>query len=113
MLTLVVILKALAEIAGLALVGQGILYVLAGAGREKNLFYRILKSMTAPVVKAMRFITPRFVSDQHVPLVAFFFVAGLWLALSIEKVQLCRENPAHPACAGLEPRPAGEAPAPH
>ena len=41
MMTLVIILKALAEIAGFALIGQGVLYVLAGAGREQIAIFEL------------------------------------------------------------------------
>ena len=91
MLTVVVVLKALMEIAGLALLGQGVLYVLAGVDREHNLFYRVLKTMTSPIFLAVRAITPRFVPDGAMGLAAFFLVAGLWLALTIMKVRLVME----------------------
>ncbi len=91
MLNLVIILKALAEIAGLMLLGQGVLYVLAGAQRERNLFYKLLKTITSPIVRAVRFITPRFVPDRHIGVAAFFLVAGLWLALTLLKIQLVLE----------------------
>lgn len=102
MLTVIVILKALAEIAGLALLGQGVLYLLAGAGREQNVFYRTIKIITSPVVRATRFITPRFVADAHVPFVAFFLVAGIWVALTIEKFAQCSQQPEHPVCEALK-----------
>lgn len=88
MLTIVVILKALTEIAGLALLGQGVLYVLAGGQREQNIFYRILRTITSPVVRITRFITPRFVADEHIGLAAFFLTLGLWLALVLLKAWL-------------------------
>ncbi len=92
MLTVVVILKALAEIAGLALLGQGVLYVLAGAGRERNVFYQVLRTITAPILRATRFITPRFVADAHIGVAAFFLVAGLWLGLTLLKIRLVMES---------------------
>jgi hypothetical protein len=91
MLNVVIILKALAEIAGLALLGQGILFLLAGANREQNIFYRVLRTMTAPVWKFTRLITPRVVADQHIGVAAFFLVAGLWLGLTLWKVRLVME----------------------
>ena len=78
MLTIVVILKALTEIAGLALLGQGILFVLAGANREQNLFYKLLKTVTSPIRRAVRFITPRFVPDRHIGIAAFFLAFQLF-----------------------------------
>ncbi len=91
MLTMVVILKALAEIAGLALLGQGVLYVFAGGNRENNIFYRMLKTITSPVTRLTRWITPRAVADQHIGFAAFFLVAGLWVALTLLKVRLVLE----------------------
>ena len=88
---MVVMLKALAEVAGLALLGQGILFVLAGAHREQNPFYKLLKTVTSPIVRAVRFITPHFVPDRHIGIAAFFLVAGLWLALTLLKIQLVLE----------------------
>lgn len=100
MLMAVVVLKALLEVAGLALLGQGVLYLLAGAGREQNFFYRLLKLIGSPAVKITRLITPRrLVPDAYITVAAFFLVAGLWLALTLVKVDLCRDNPRHPVCA--------------
>ena len=91
MLNVVIILKALMEITGLALLGQGILFVLAGANREQNLFYKVLKTVTSPIMRAVRFITPRFVPDRQIGIAAFFLVTGLWLALTMLKIQLVLE----------------------
>lgn len=91
MLTLVIVLKALTEVAGLALLGQGILFLLAGASRAQNIFYRVIQTITAPIIRFTRLITPRFVPDRHIGLAAFFLVAGLWLALTILKVKLVLE----------------------
>ena len=102
MLTLIIILKALMEIAGLALLGQGVLYMLAGANRERNFFYRAMKIITSPVIRLTRLITPRFVADAHIPFVAFFLVAGLWVALTVEKFAQCGSQPGHPACQALQ-----------
>lgn len=111
MLMTIVILKGLLEVAGLALVGQGILYLLAGAGREQNVFYRILKIIAMPAWKVARFITPRAVADQHIGFAAFFLVAGMWLGLSIEKAQQCRQQPEHPQCVDVaQPPQPGKAP---
>ena len=91
MLTLIVVLKALAEVAGLALLGQGILFLLAGTSREQNVFYRVIQTITAPIIRFTRMITPRFVPDRQIGLAAFFLVAGIWLALTIVKVRLVLE----------------------
>lgn len=86
---LVSILRALVEVAGFALLGQGALAVLAGKYREQNLFYRILRTVTQPIVRAVRFVTPRFIVDAHVPMVTFFLLLWLWIALALFKRYLC------------------------
>jgi hypothetical protein len=86
---LVSILRTLVEVAGFALLGQGLLAVLAGKYREQNLFYRILRTVTQPVVRAVRFVTPRFIIDAHIPMVTFFLLFWLWIVLAIAKRHLC------------------------
>lgn len=88
MLLLVMILKALTEIALCAFVGQGILYLFAGAKRETNFVYTTFKMLTSPVTKFTRLIAPRFIVDQHIGFLAFFLLMVLWLALTITKVKL-------------------------
>lgn len=89
MLTFVSIIKLLAEIALLALLGQGVLAILAGARREQNIFYQLLQIMTRPFVTGARFITPKVVLDRHVPFVAFLLLFFVWLAVTIAKISIC------------------------
>lgn len=93
---LITIVRTLVEVAGWALVGQGILAVFAGAARQQNVIYKVFQIITAPVVKAVRFITPRFIVDAHVPLIAFFLLFWIWIALAAWKHRLCVIN--HLAC---------------
>ena len=86
---LVSILRTLVEVAGFALLGQGALAVLAGKYREQNAFYRILRIVTQPAVRAVRYITPRFVIDTHIPMLTFFLLFWLWIVLAIAKRHLC------------------------
>lgn len=88
MLLLVMILKALTEVALCAFVGQGILYLFAGAKRETNFVYTTFKMLTSPVTKFTRLIAPRFIVDQHIGFLAFFLLMVLWVALTITKVKL-------------------------
>jgi hypothetical protein len=81
--------KLIAEIALLALAGQWVLGLLAGSRRDQNLFYRLLQVLTNPFVKTVRFITPRFVLDRHIPLAAFVLLASIWLAATVAKINLC------------------------
>jgi hypothetical protein len=88
MLQLVVILKAVNEVALMALLGQGALYVLAGANRDRNPIYGILKAVTSPVMKLARLITPRVVLDRHIGFVALFLVLVAEAALIAAKIYL-------------------------
>ncbi len=84
-LLIVTILRALVEVAGFALLGQGLLAVLAGKKRDDNFVYRLLQIVTSPIVKLVRFITPRFVLDAHMPLLTFFLLLWIWLGLALLK----------------------------
>lgn len=89
--TLVTILKALIEVAGFALLGQGVLYIFAGAGREKNFVYLMLKAVTAPVFRLTRTITPRFILDRHIWLLTPLVVLILWAIVTYFKIKIALE----------------------
>jgi hypothetical protein len=89
LLLIVSAVKLIVEIALMALAGQFLLGLLAGAKREQNFFYRVLQVLTNPVVKGVRFLTPRVVLDRHVPLAAFALLASIWLLTTIVKIDLC------------------------
>lgn len=91
-LKLVVIAKGLAEVVGYTLIGQGVLFLFAGASRDRNFAYQMLSAVTNPVFKAARWITPRFVADRHLGLVVFFLVFWIWVGLAIAKRYLCVTN---------------------
>ena len=80
-LLLVVIAKALAELAGMFLLGRGLLFVLAGGRRMENIFYQVLAIVTDPIIRAARWIMPRVVLDSYIPAVAFGLVLWIWLAI--------------------------------
>ena len=88
MYQLVVILKAINEVALMALIGQGALFILAGAKREHNVVYSMLKTITAPVMKLTRVVAPRFVVDQHIGFLALFFLLLIEAILIVLKVRL-------------------------
>jgi hypothetical protein len=78
-LLLIVIAKALAELAGLFLLGRGLLYVLAGEKRDTNLFYQVMCVVTNPVIRLARLISPKVIVDAHIPYVAFLLVGWIWI----------------------------------
>lgn len=75
-------------IALFSLMGQALLYVLAGPHRERNLFYQMLRTIPLPFVKLFRFLTPRFIQDRFVPFAAFCGLSAtfLWLAIMIPRL---------------------------
>jgi len=91
MLLFVSSIKLVAEIALLALAGQWLLGLLAGAKRDGNLFYQLLAIVTRPFVRAARWLTPKLVLDRHVPLVAFLLLGFVWVFATLAKVQICLE----------------------
>jgi len=90
----IVILKALTEIAGVAFLGQGVLWVIAGAKRNENIVYNLFKTLTSPVTRVTRVITPRIILDAHIGLVAFFLLMVLWVALTAIKIKLVLDHTA-------------------
>ena len=88
MYEIIVILKALTEIAGVAFLGQGVLWLIAGAKRQENVVYKMFKTLTSPVTRVTRLITPRIIIDAHIGLVAFFLLTVLWLILTVAKVKM-------------------------
>jgi len=85
---IIVILKGLTEVAGVAFLGQGVLWVLAGSRRDQNIVYNLFKTVTSPITRATRSITPRVVIDAHIGLVAFFLLIVLWLVLTAFKIKM-------------------------
>ena len=89
MLTLVLVLKLIAEIALFALIGQWLLGRLLGASSQRNPVYGLFQLLGRPWVVAARWITPRRFAERHAPTIAFGMLLLLWLVASIAKVSLC------------------------
>jgi hypothetical protein len=89
MLLLVTSVKLIAEIALLALVGQWLLGMLAGARRDTNLFYKMLQTLTSPFTRGVRLVSPKVVLDRHIPLATFMLLAMVWVAATAFKIQIC------------------------
>ncbi len=87
-LDVVIILKALTEVAGIALIGQGILFLLAGANYRKNIPYAILATVTRPVFVLARFLAPRFVADGFIWALTPALVLIFWILFTYFKIKL-------------------------
>jgi hypothetical protein len=86
------VLKALVEVAGLALIGQGVVALFAGNTRDQNFVFVLFKIITSPAVKLTRLVCPRFIPDRHIPFVAFGLLVWAWILLIIGIVMLGKSS---------------------
>ena len=82
-------------IALLALVGQGVVFVIAralGQDVRTNFFYRVLETVVMPFTKLCRLITPKAITDRQVPMVvlSLLSVCYIWVMLAIADACLGR-----------------------
>ncbi len=89
MLTFLNIAQTVLYVALLALLGQGALFVLAGARRHGNIFYQVLQIVAKPFTALVRKITPAKVADRHVPIVTFFLLLIVYAVVTFEKINVC------------------------
>lgn len=89
MLLLISSIKLVAEIALMALLGRGVLALLAGPRRGDNLVYQLLSQVCQPFLRLARVLTPGIVLDRHIPVVAFLGLAFVWLGATWAKIQHC------------------------
>lgn len=89
MLIFLNLLQVVLYIALLALLGQGLLFLLAGAKRESNIFYQLLRIVGKPFTSVVRRITPARVADRHVPIVTFGLLLIVYVVVSFEKINYC------------------------
>ena len=88
-LTFLNLLQLILYIPLLALMGQGLLFVLAGAKRNENFFYQMLQLISKPFTFVVRKLTPAKVGDSQVPIVTFFLLVIAYAVVSFEKINLC------------------------
>jgi hypothetical protein len=86
---LVTVARGLVEVAGLMLIGRGLLWVFGPKARQGNFVYDLLTVGTMPFIKLARKVSPRFVPDAHVPWIAFFLLFWIYVALGFAKLALC------------------------
>lgn len=89
MLTFLTYLQLTLYIPLLALLGQGLLYVLAGARRDTNFFYQLLKLVSKPFTLLVRRLTPARVGDHQVPFVTFLLLSVAYVVVTLERISLC------------------------
>ena len=87
--TLLSILFALVQVALYLFVGRAAMWIFAGVNREQNFVFQLFKKGTEPLVKATRFITPRFILDRHIPFVTFILLVWIGLMLIYLRRAIC------------------------
>jgi hypothetical protein len=89
MLSFLNLVQLLLYIPLLALMGQGVLYLLAGSKRQQNVFYQLLQLISRPFTFLVRKATPAMVADEHVPVATFFLLLVVYAIVTFEKINLC------------------------
>lgn len=97
-----VVLKALIEIAGLALLAQFLVGVFAWGRRHENPVYRFFQLVASPVTRLVRLVTPKIVLDEHIPLAAFLALVFAWAATIYGIARSCADDPSQASCARLQ-----------
>ena len=76
------LLRAIVEMLGYCLIGQAILFLLAGKGRGGNPIYQLLSLITRPPRNLCSRILPKASPSWLVGLLSFLILVVLWLFLS-------------------------------
>jgi hypothetical protein len=88
-ISLINALRALIQVAGLMLMGRGLLWLFGPKARQGNFVYDILTIGTKPFMQLTRKITPRFVRDAYIPAVTFVLLFGILIGLGMANAALC------------------------
>ncbi|MCM0610698.1 MAG: hypothetical protein KA711_17175 [Ideonella sp. WA131b] len=100
MLTVLNIAQVVLYVALLALMGQGVLYALAGAKRESNIFYTLLRVIGKPFTVPVRWVVPKIFSDQQVGVLTFVLLLIVSFIVFVERGFLLCEQLGHAGCRG-------------
>ncbi|MCW5582009.1 MAG: hypothetical protein KIS72_11770 [Luteimonas sp.] len=75
-------LRAVVEMLGLCLIGQGVLHLLAGSRRRQNAIYRLFELLTRPPRQVAALLLPRGASKMVVGALALMLLFMLWIGLA-------------------------------
>lgn len=73
--------RAVIEMLGLCLIGQGVLHILAGCGRESNRIYQLFDLVTRAPRQLVAVILPGL-SGKAVGVVCFVILLLIWIGLA-------------------------------
>jgi hypothetical protein len=92
------ILQTLILVAGLALLGQGVVGAFNWKRRHENIVYQLLGLVAKPAVWLVRRLTPRIVVDQHIPLATFMLLFFAYLAVGFWQRDVCLKDLTQSGC---------------
>lgn len=95
------VLKALLEVALLALMAQGVVALFNWPRRHGNPIYQLLGVVVRPAVMLVRRVTPRAVLDRHIPIATFILLALAWVAVGLWRIQACHDDLNQPGCRAI------------
>jgi len=75
-------LRAIVEMLGLCLIGQGVLYLLAGQRRQQNAIYRFFDLLTCPPRRVAAMLLPKRASGTVVGVTTLLVLFILWIGLA-------------------------------
>jgi F0F1-type ATP synthase membrane subunit a len=102
---LLVLVKAVVEVAVMALLGQFIVGIFAWGRRGNNVVYKLFQTVASPFTWLVRKVTPRVVLDTHIPLATLMLLVFVWIFISLSLRNSCASNPAQAACARFQQAP--------
>lgn len=98
MAMLLLVLQTVALIAAMALLGQFVVAIFNWRARHENIVYQLFGIVAKPIVRVLRFVTPRVILDQHVPAVAFLLLVIGYVAIGLWHRDVCRADVAQRGC---------------
>ncbi len=98
MLRFLNILQVILYIPLLSLLGQGVLFVLAGGRHQNNVFYKLLSTLSSPFTLVVRKLTPKSLSNAQVGFITFMLIAVCSFVVFAERGYLLCVELGHPDC---------------
>lgn len=89
MMTIVLLLKAVLELAVMFVLGRTVLGWLAGAQRLQNVFWRLLDSAAHPALELTRRCVWRTASPATITVLTLVWLAVVWSVLAFLKLRYC------------------------
>lgn len=83
MLFLIAALRAIIEMLGLCLIGQGMLALLAGSKRQANPIYRLFALITHAPRRVVAQLLPKAVGEKTIGICCFVVLFCLWIGLAL------------------------------